>query len=269
VAVSRALHVVKLGSRTLFHRPRIYEEIAALISGGTRVVIVAGGATAIDARFAELGRPPGPLLLPGGDEVRSCTAADMRVIAAVYDEVVLPHVGRELAARGLAAHVTPAARARLVSGVRRRPLKAMVRGRPTVVRDHWAGDVVDVRGCELLRLLDRHDAVCLSPPMAGPGPEPLNLDADVLAASVATAVGADRLRFVTATAGVLSDPDDPASTVRLLTAGDRPPFVQGRMKQKVRAAAAAVAGCPDVAITGPHGFLSPAGCTRVTARGAV
>ncbi|MFE4528179.1 amino acid kinase family protein, partial [Streptomyces anulatus] len=70
-------------------------------------------------------------------------------------------------------------------------------------------------------MLDAYDVVCLSPPVADRnGEAPLNVDADVLAAVLAVALDADHLRLVTGTAGLLTDPADPDSTLRDAYPGD-------------------------------------------------
>lgn len=88
------------------------------------------------------------------------------------------------------------------------------------------------------------------------------MDADVLAAALARALDADHLRLVTGTAGLLTDPADPASTLRHAHPGEAARYAGGRMRQKVRAAELALDGTGDVAITGPHTLAEPTGWTR-------
>jgi acetylornithine deacetylase len=261
----RPLHVVKLGSSTVFQEGgAIYDELARLAAAGPRVLVVAGGAAGIESFYAARGREIPFLELRNGDRVRHCSSAQMELILRSYREVTLPRVAAQLAARGLDAYAAPACDEGLVGGLRNRPLRCLRDGREVLVRDHMVGvpSELDVR--RLLRLLEAHSVVCLSPPVSEEETsQPLNVDADVLAAHLANGLGADRLRLVTSTAGILTDVSDPSSTLPVLPAEGELPYVSGRMRQKVRAARSVRLASGDASITGPHIFLAPRGETRV------
>ncbi|MFI5984718.1 M20/M25/M40 family metallo-hydrolase [Streptomyces sp. NPDC051555] len=262
--MTRPLYVIKVGSATL-DREGIYKEIADVAARGARVLLVAGGATGIERHYAAIGRPMPTLRLTNGDEVRYCPPEEMDHLVDAYERVTLPAVEAGLRAQGLKVFTAVAARGGLVVGRPNRPLKALsAEGRPLVVRDHRAGVPTDTDTGTLTTLLDAYDVVCLSPPVADrDGAGALNVDADVLAAVLAVALDADHLRLVTGTAGLLTDPSDPAATLRDAHPGDGARYAGGRMRQKVRAAELALAGCgADVAITGPHTMGEPSGWTR-------
>ncbi|MEU5578506.1 M20/M25/M40 family metallo-hydrolase [Streptomyces huasconensis] len=262
--MNRPLYVVKVGSATL-DRETIHKEIADIVARGARVLLVAGGATGIRRHYAAIGRPVPTLRLTNGDEVRYCPPQEMDHIVDAYERVTLPAVERDLRALGLRAYTAVAARGNLVAGRGNRPLKALsAEGRPVVVRDHRAGVPADVDTAALKALLDAYDVVALSPPVADrDGGAPLNVDADVLAAVLAVALDADHLRLVTGTAGLLTDPAVPGSTLRDAYPGDGEQYAGGRMRQKVRAAEIALKGSSaDVAITGPHTMSEATGWTR-------
>ena len=260
--MTRPLYVVKLGSSTLEH-PEIFGEVAALSRRGARVLLVAGGAAGIERHYADIGRPIPWLDLPNGDRVRHVPPAEVPHLVAAYEQVTLPLVEAGLGAHGLSVFTGVAARTGLVSGRANRPLKAVSGGRARVVRDHRAGVVAEVDAARLAVLLDAYDVVCVSPPVVDlDGGSALNVDADVLAAEVAGATGADHLRLVTGTAGLLTDPADPHSTLPHAHLGEAAQYAGGRMRQKVRAAELALVGSADVAITGPHTLARPDGWTR-------
>jgi LysW-gamma-L-lysine carboxypeptidase len=255
--VTRALYVVKVGSATLAH-PGIFTEIAAL-TARARVLVVAGGAAGIAEHYARIGREIPRLQLPNGDEVRYCPPEEMAHLVAAYDSVTLPAVRTALQAAGCSAFCTTAAAASLVHGTPNRPLKTVRDGRVRLVRDHRAGTVSRVDTTALEALLTAFDVVVLSPPVSGDdGGGPLNVDADVLAAELATALQADHLRLVTGTAGVLTDPAVPDSTLPDALHGEAAAYAGGRMRQKVRAAELAMTGTADIAVTGPHALDSAA-----------
>lgn len=259
----RPLYVIKAGSATL-DRGGIFGEIAELVAGGARVLLVAGGATGIARHYADIGRPMPELRLPNGDSVRYCPPQEMDHIVDAYERVTLPAVERGLAAVGVTAFTSVAARGGLVDGRANRPLKTVTaEGRARVVRDHRAGVPADVDVTRLTVLLDTYDVVSLSPPVRDPeGGSPLNVDADMLAARLSVALDADHLRLVTGTAGLLTDPADPSSTLRHAHRGEAAQYAGGRMRQKVRAAELALDGSADVAITGPHTMADTSAWTR-------
>ncbi|GAA2816317.1 M20/M25/M40 family metallo-hydrolase [Kitasatospora paracochleata] len=259
----KPLYVVKVGSATL-DRGAIYGELAALVRRGARVLLVAGGAVGIERHYTAIGRPMPELRLANGDAVRYCPPQEMAHLVDAYERVTLPAVEEGLREQGLTAFTAVGARGGLVAGRANRPLKAVsASGKATVVRDHRAGVPEEVDTVRLGALLDAYDVVALSPPVRDlDGGSPLNVDADVLAAALSNALDADHLRLVTGTAGLLTDPSDPASTLRHAHPGEAARYAGGRMRQKVRAAELALAGAADVAITGPHTMADPAGWTR-------
>ncbi|WP_413100340.1 M20/M25/M40 family metallo-hydrolase [Streptomyces sp. Inha503] len=256
------LYVIKVGSSTLLH-PQVFAEIAAVRRRGARVLLVAGGAEGIERHYRSIGRAMPELTLRNGDTVRYCPPEEMPHIVAAYRRVTLPVVEAGLTAHGLGVFTAVAAQGGLVTGRVNRPLRVLADGRSKVVRDHRAGTAEEVDTERLGALLDAYDVVCLSPPVRdAEGGSELNVDADVLAATVANALGADHLRLVTGTAGILTDPADPGSTLHDAFPGTAGPYAGGRMKQKVRAAELGLLGTADVAVTGPHTMAEPGGWTR-------
>jgi acetylornithine deacetylase len=256
------LYVVKVGSGSLGHEP-LFDELGALAESGARVLLVAGGAAGIAEHYAALGRAMPTLELKSGDTVRYSPPAELAHIVDAYRRVTLPLVRAQFARVGGSVFAVPGCDNALVTGHRNRPLRAVVDGRERIVRDHRAGVVSGVNAGRLLALLAEFRVVCISPPVADDADgEPLNVDADMLAAALSVAVNADHLRMVTGTAGLLTDPAAPASTLTDAQAGEAGQYAGGRMRQKVRAAELALAGAADVAITGPHSFADGAGRTR-------
>lgn len=258
-----ALYVLKVGSGSLPYQP-LFAEIGALARSGARVLLVAGGAAGIAEYYTAIGREMPVLRLRSGDTVRYSPPAELAHILTAYRQVTLPLVRAQLAAVGINAFALPASDSALVRGRRNRPLRTVEEdGRERIVRDHRAGVVSTVDGDRLRAMLAEFGVVVLCPPVADEvDGEPVNVDADMLAAALAVAVRADHLRLVTGTAGLLTDPGDPASTLADAHPGEAGTYAGGRMRQKVRAAELALGGPADVAITGPHSFADAAGRTR-------
>ncbi|MFC3492683.1 M20/M25/M40 family metallo-hydrolase [Glycomyces rhizosphaerae] len=263
--MTKPLYCVKVGSSTLDRSDigdgGIYAEIATLVRRGARVLMVAGGAAGIERHYRTIGRSMPELGLSSGDAVRYCPPEEMPHLVEAYRRVTLPAVEAGLKAQGLTVNTATATH--LVRGKANRPLKVRsTTGGTRLVRDHRAGMPTEVDTVRLEALLDAFDVVCLSPPVADAEGDPLNVDADVLAAVLANSLRADHLRLVTGTAGLLADPHDPASTLTDLYPGEGAAFAGGRMKQKVRAAEIALDASADVAICGPDTLTDPTGWTR-------
>ncbi|MFD0587428.1 M20/M25/M40 family metallo-hydrolase [Paenibacillus sp. GCM10027627] len=249
-----SLYVVKLGSGTIVHHPAIFAEIDRLVKRGNRVLLVAGGAEAIRQKYESLARPLPFLTLPSGDEVRYCSPEEMPYIREAYHENILSVVRTELQGYGLSVFAQLGGDHGLVRGQKAKPIKAVKDGKTVIVRNSLFGQFTGSHSGFLHSALESFDVVVLTPPIWDPEISAyINIDADVLAAHLAVDLGAHHLRFVTGTPGLLTDIDDPSSTITDVYLNDELPSVIGRMKQKVRAALVAIReGISDVHITGPH-----------------
>ncbi|MCZ8521674.1 MULTISPECIES: M20/M25/M40 family metallo-hydrolase [Paenibacillus] len=248
------LYVVKLGSSTILNRPEIFGEIHGIVQRGSRVLLVAGGAEGIKRKYESLGREMPFLTLPGGDEVRYCSPEEMPVIRAAYHEIIIAEAAAALRSYGLSVFAQNAGDNQVVTGTKAKPLKVVKDGKTLIVRDSLFGSYAGSHTGFLKSALAAYDVVVLTPPIYDPALGGyINIDADVLAAHLAVDLGAQHLRFVTGTPGILQNIEDADSTIRHVYQGDELPWVQGRMKQKVRAASIALEqGTGDVSITGPH-----------------
>ncbi|WP_017577878.1 M20/M25/M40 family metallo-hydrolase [Nocardiopsis kunsanensis] len=257
------LYVIKIGSATLEHES-VFGELAELVARGARVLVVAGGAAGIERHYRETGRRVPTLSLANGERVRHCPPEEVPHLVDAYEQVTLPLVTAGLEHHGLTSFVSVAGRSGLAGADTNRPVRALTpTGRTRVVRDHRVGVPNRVDTARITTLLEAFDVVCLSPPVAdNAGGGMLNADADVLAAVLSNALGADHLRLVTGTRGLLRDADDPASTVHDLHPGEGDAFAHGRMRQKVRAAEMALDEGADVAVTGPHTMADPTAWSR-------
>lgn len=247
-----ALYVVKLGSATLAHNA-VFDELLDLHRRSARLLVVVGGAAGITEYYRRIGREVRSVTLRGGNEVRYCPPDELPYLVAAYEQITLPRVEEQLGTRGLSVFATVAHKGPLVRADVGGPLRVTDGGRTRLIRDHRAGTIRDVAADRLESLLRAFDVVCIAPPVADAAlGTPLNVDADVLAAETAKALDADHLRLVTGTAGLLTDPSAPVSTLRHAARGEGGGYAGGRMRQKVRAAETALDGTCDVAITGPH-----------------
>lgn len=245
------LYVIKLGSSTVMHHPEVFKEIAELAKSKVRILLVAGGAEAIKAKYESLNRDMPFLQLITGDTVRYCAPAEMPIIREAYHEYILKEVRKNLDEQGLSGFLQCGGENNIVCGKKGGPLKCIKNNKTMIIRDSLFGKYAKCNVDFLQRMLDVFDVVCVTPPIID-GSTYINIDADMLAAHLAVELEAEHLRFVTNTSGILKNIEDPSSIVKDVYQNMKMDFVQGRMKQKVRAADLAVkAGVGDVCISGP------------------
>lgn len=247
------LYIIKAGSSTLYSDGGFFREVLEISRKGGKVLVVCGGAKAIDKEYQHQGEQVEYLSLANGDQVRYCNARHMSLILRAYNKRIGGLIKLAAQALGFSAYYQAAGDNQLVCGTLGKPLKVSANGRSRIVRDSLYGTFSHAK-CEVLRtLLNSYDIVFLSPPIwENDAQQYINIDADMLAAHLAVQLQANHLRFVTGTAGILRDINDPTSTLQDVYAQDELP-VAGRMKQKVRACKLALAqGVADIAINGPH-----------------
>ena len=120
-----------------------------------------------------------------------------------------------------------------------------------------AGICADVAKLRAAGLRDAGFTPVLSPPAGDLDGAPLNVDADRLAAAVATALGACRLVMLTAAPGVLRDADDESSLLACCELPDEALLARaasGGMHRKLIAAGEALqGGVPEVRIADGRG----------------
>lgn len=152
----------------------------------------------------------------------------------------------------------------LDGGLLRGPRKDVIKvrtddGRRRVLRGDHTGRVDEVRTGLLEDLLDRGFRPVLGLPVLADDGEPVNADADRVAAAVAAALEADALVLLTDAPGLLRDPDDPDTLVGRVGPGgweQARAHAQGPFRTKLLAAREALeAGVPRVQVAGadrPH-----------------
>jgi acetylglutamate kinase len=232
--------VVKLGGSTLGRHDTSLDDIAALQAGGRRFVVVHGGGATISEWLAKHGVES--RFVRG---LRATDAATLEVVVAVLAGLVNKQLVAELLARG--------ANAIGLSGAD----GAVLRARRYDPELGFVGEITGV-DAEALAGAAEHAVVVLAPiAVEADGdelhPQLLNLNADTAAGEVATALGAERLVFLTDVPGVLDAAGKvqarigPKQAKELLASG----VVAGGMIPKVEAGLrAAMAGVQTVVVDG-------------------
>jgi acetylglutamate kinase len=201
--------VIKVGGGTVA-RPagleRFARQVAVVEALGSRVVVVHGGGPQTDAVQRALGDEPRMV-----DGRRVTSPAALRALRMATAGELNGSVVAALIAAGVpAVGVTGAS---VVRADRRPPV-------PTsegMVDFGEVGDVTSVDPTPLLALLESVSVPVLCPPAGDGRGGFLNVNADLVAAATATALGAEKLVLLTGAPGVLSDPADPGSLLSALS----------------------------------------------------
>lgn len=219
--------VVKCGGVVAERPEQLCADLARRYRDGERLLLVHGGSSDIERLAKQLDVPQRRLVGPGGVSGRYTDPATLAVVTMALAGLVKPRLVAALAEHGVPALGLTGLDAMLVSAAVKKPFRASVDGRSTIIRDDRSGRVGTVNSPVLHQLLDLGLLPVLSPPAFGTD-GPLNVDADRMAAAVAAALGAAELVLLSDVAGVLADPSDCESVVaRYLIPVDGPPAISG------------------------------------------
>jgi acetylglutamate kinase len=225
--------VVKVGGVPMTDPERmrsLAKDILLLHSVGIRPVLVHGGGPQIDEMMASAG-----IEVKRIDGLRVTDAQSLEIVRMV----LVGKTNRDLVAAINA--LEPVAIG--VAGEDGRLLEV----EPVDERLGFVGRVTKVRGALLHDFHDDGLIPVVSTVGADTSAQPYNINADDAARAIAVAMGAEKIIYLTSTAGLLKDPDDPSSLIQRLTAaearkGIEDASVTGGMIPKLLACAEAVEG---------------------------
>jgi [amino group carrier protein]-L-2-aminoadipate 6-kinase len=244
--------VIKCGGGGEIGLDEIAMDVAKLRAAGERVVVVHGGARDIDRLAGQLGVTRETTVSPEGLESRYTSPAMLDALLLAMTGRAKPRLLAALAAAGVPAVGLTGLDAGMITAVRKKARRAVRGGRTVVVRGDHSGRITRVDPEVLRVLLDAGFTPVLSPPAGDGGGQPLNVDADRLAAAVAAALGARCLVLLTAAPGLLREAADERSLVPRCEWPDEALLAHaasGGMHRKLIAADEALrAGVPQVRI---------------------
>jgi acetylglutamate kinase len=239
--------VIKLGGEPLaqrLHRRALARQIAAIHALGSRVVLVHGGGPQTDSVQRALGEEP---RLIGGKRVTTPLA--LRALCMATAGELHGELLAELAAHGVPAAGLAGASAGLLVAKKRPPVQT----EQGTVDFGAVGDLVGVDVVPLRALLEAGRLPVVSPPVSDGLGGLLNVNADFMAAAIASALGAAKLVLVTGAPGILTDPADPNSLVSALTLAELADLeAAGRVKGGMLAKATAIRRALDGGVGRVH-----------------
>lgn len=251
-----ACFVVKYGGAAMDDAELVrhtLRDVVLLEAVGIHVVLIHGGGPAIGRALKEAG-----ITSSFVDGLRITDAASMRVIERVLSEEIGPAIVEILGSLG--------GKARQVFGQGAFQVKPLA-GTHSKERNGslgFVGEPTSVDRKSIESLLAERVIPVVSPLGRGEDGQLYNINADTAAGCLAGALRAEKLVYLTDVNGVLRDPQDPTSTISVLTPKDVAVLedrgvVQGGMLPKVQSALAALrAGVGKVHLLDgriPHALL--------------
>jgi acetylglutamate/LysW-gamma-L-alpha-aminoadipate kinase len=177
------------------------------------VVVVHGAHRVLDALATQLGHPPRFVTSTSGAMSRYTDATAMDHFLMAYCGLVNKRLVQGLLARGVGAVGLAAMDGAMVRGRRRTDIRVRDGTRTLILHGDHAGTIAGVDTSLLTALLASGRTPVICPPALGDDGVPINVDGDRLTAELAIALGAERMMIFSDTAGFLSDPSRPDSTV--------------------------------------------------------
>ncbi len=231
--------VVKLGGDVL-QDPDVLDQVAAQIallhSLGIRLVVVHGGGPQASAMSRRLGREP---RMVAGRRVTDDDA--LEVAKMVYSGLLTTDLLSALREHRVQAVGLSGVDADLLTAHRRPPVSMVDdNGREEVVDFGHVGDIDRVDSRVLATLLEGRFVPVVASLAGDDEGSVFNVNADTVAETIATALHAQKLIFLTGVPGVLRDRNDPATLVTFADPDDLTELMQsgalaGGMRPKVEA----------------------------------
>lgn len=232
--------VIKLGGSAGLNYDAFLDDLALVKEP---VVFIHGGNAELDRISRLLGIEPLHVTSSTGQSSRFTDRATLEAMMMVYRGKINLTLVEGLQRRGVNAVGLSGVDGRLATGRRKSAIRAIVDGKPKMLRGDYAGSIERIDTKLLTLLLDAGYLPVVTPPALSGEGEAINVDGDKLAAEIAVALSADRLLVFSNTPGLLADVQDETSVVPTISLAEMDragALAQGRMKKKVLAARDAI-----------------------------
>jgi acetylglutamate/LysW-gamma-L-alpha-aminoadipate kinase len=237
--------IVKMGGGEGLGIGNLCADVAALVKSGQRLILVHGGSHETNVLSEKLGQPPRFVTSLSGYQSRFTDRETLEIFAMAVAGKLNKLLVERLQELGINAVGLSGLDGRLLEGQRKSVLKIREEGKSKVLRGDWSGTVERVNVGLLQLLLDNGYTPVIAPLAVSYEGEMVNVDADRVAAAIASALQAEALVMLSNVPGLLSRFPDESSLVPFIRR-DRvekyAAFAQGRMKKKVLGAQEALAG---------------------------
>lgn len=229
------IRVLKLGGGAGVDQAAVLENLAERIQSGERWVLAHGVSDAANRLAEEVGYPAQTLVTPGGHTSRYTDARTIEIFSAAAGSVN-QQITAQLARYGVNA--VGLAGPNVIHARRKTAIRAIRDGRQVIIRDDYSGAITGINADLLHTLLDAGMTPVIAPLAMGEEYERLNVDGDLVAATIARELHADTLLILSNVPGLLRDVNDPKSLVPEFDLHEIEHFetyAAGRMKKKLLA----------------------------------
>jgi len=217
----------------------LVEDVAAL-APSHQLVIVHGGGDVVTQYATRLGKEQRFVVSPDGVRSRYTDRETAEIYQMVMSGLLAKRLVLALGKAGVKSVSLAGPDGLLMQGKRKTKLVIVdERGRKVAIEGGYTGKIVGVNASLLDALLLHGYVPIVSPVAAGEEGEPLNVDGDRAASSIATRAGADAVVFLTDVDGLKLD-EKLVSHLTPSEASSRLPKIGFGMQKKVMAAAESV-----------------------------
>ncbi len=220
---------------------QLVDDVASL-SPSHQLVVVHGGGDVVTDYATRLGKEQRFVVSPDGIRSRYTDRETAEIYQMVMSGLLAKRLVLAFGKAGLKGISLAGADGQLLTG--RRKTKLVIvdeRGRKVAIEGGYTGRVSGVNSVLLDQLLSQGYVPVVSPVAAGEAGEPLNIDGDRAAASIATSTKADAVFFLTNVDGLRLD-DRLVTHLTPAEATSALPEIGFGMQKKVMAAVEAVEG---------------------------
>jgi [amino group carrier protein]-L-2-aminoadipate 6-kinase len=242
---SKPITVVKLGGTEGVDFSAICEDVSSLCASGRKLVLVHGGSDKSTQLSNALGLEPRFITSPNGFTSRYTDRRTLDIFIMAVNGDINTHLVEQLQALGVNAVGLSGLDGRLVEAERKDTILSVENGKRKVVRGDYTGRIININSSLIEVLLINGYTPVISPLAISANHEALNVDADRVAAKIASALQADALLLLTAVPGLMRSFPDETSLIRSLPRQmleEAVNFAQGRMKKKILGAGEALQG---------------------------
>ncbi len=199
--------VVKIGGSLLKQGPPepVLEDIARL-SKTTQLVLVHGGGETVTEVATKLGKEQRFVVSPEGIRSRYTDRETAEIYTMVMSGMLAKRLVLSLRKKGVSAVSLTGLDGSLFLGKRKKKLLIVdERGRKLMIEGGYTGRVESVNGPLVETLMSAGYLPVVSPVAVGEESEPLNIDGDRAASSLAAGISADAVLFLTNVDGLMLD----------------------------------------------------------------
>lgn len=237
--------VVKIGGGAGIAYEALAGDIGRLVAEGKPVILVHGASDATNELAGALGRPLRLVTSVSGYQTRY-TDREMLDIFIMASRALNTRLTAQLQrVGGVAAVGVSGVDGAMASARRKDVLKIVEQGRRRILRGDHSGKLTWINANLLDGLIRLGFTPVVAPIALSEQGEPLNVDADRLAAAIANEMAAETVVYLTHAPGLLRDPEEPDSLIRRVAIEHLPrarSFAQGRMRIKLLAVEEALSG---------------------------